>query len=153
VNGRAKRDVVRITDAPSSLSEDIEGRRRRYLLSMGIRIVCFVSAYFAHGWLRWVVVAGAVFIPYFAVVVANAGRTVRAGAPLPPVTPALRQLTGAATAPHATGRSADSGRPAAPDDLADADGPVGADRLVDAEAQWASQTAGSLVHDRTSAGS
>jgi len=135
VNGRAKRDVVRITDAPSSLSEDIEGRRRRYLLSMGIRIVCFVSAYFAHGWLRWVVVAGAVFIPYFAVVVANAGRSVRAGAPLPPVTPAARQLTGAATATQPTGRSAGS------------DGPAGAD------AQWASHTAGSLVHDRTSTGS
>ncbi len=152
MNGRAKRDVVRITDAPSSLSEDIEGRRRRYLLSMGIRIVCFVSAYFAHGWLRWVVVAGAVFIPYFAVVVANAGRTLRAGAPLPPVTPAARQLSGAAT-PTATGRAGGSGGPAAADDLAGADGPVGADRLADIEAQWASQTAGSLVHDRTSTGS
>ncbi len=146
--GRAKRDVVRITDARGSLSADIEGRRRRYLVSMGIRIGCFVSAYFAHGWLRWVVVAGAVFIPYFAVVVANAGRNLRADAPLPPVTPAARQLSGAtAPAPTRTGRSGESGGPGTADDLTEAD------RLADAGAQWASQTAGSLVHDRTSAGS
>jgi hypothetical protein len=122
------RDVVRITDAQGSLSEDIESRRRRYLISMTIRVVCFVSAGFAHGWLRWVFVAGAVFIPYFAVVIANAGRNLRAAAPLPPV---LRQEPALSTGPIDRG-------------------PATADP---ATAQWASHTSGSLVHDRTSSGS
>lgn len=121
-------DVVRITDARGSLSQDISDRRRAYLISMTIRVVCFVSAGLAHGWLRWVFVAGAVFIPYFAVVVANAGRNLRAAAPLPPVV----RLEPALTAGPADGVGDDGTRPGAN--------------------QWASQTSGSLVHDRTSSG-
>lgn len=41
---------------------------------MGIRTACFVAAIIATGWLRWILVAGAVFLPYVAVVIANAGR-------------------------------------------------------------------------------
>ncbi len=48
--------------------------RRRYALSMGIRTVCFVAAVaVGPGILRWVLVAAAVFLPLFAVVMANAG--------------------------------------------------------------------------------
>ena len=40
---------------------------------MGIRTVCFLSAVFVGpGWLRWVLVVGAVVLPYVAVVMANA---------------------------------------------------------------------------------
>ena len=67
-------EVVSITGARSGLSEDISGRTRRYLISMGIRTVCVVGAVIATGPLRWVLVAGAVLLPYIAVVVANAGR-------------------------------------------------------------------------------
>ena len=52
---------------------------RRYLLSMGIRTACFVLAVIALGVLHWTVVGwilviGAVILPYIAVVIANAKR-------------------------------------------------------------------------------
>ncbi len=71
---RSERDVYRITDAGVSLSADQAARTRRYLVSMGIRTVCFLGAVLASGWLRWALVAAAVTLPYVAVVVANAGR-------------------------------------------------------------------------------
>ncbi len=46
----------------------------RYAISMAIRTVCVVLAVVVDGPLRWVFVAGAVLLPYVAVVLANAGR-------------------------------------------------------------------------------
>jgi hypothetical protein len=58
-----------------SLAEDQARRARRYLVQMGLRLVCFLAAIFlADGWLRWVLVAAAVVLPYSAVLFANAGR-------------------------------------------------------------------------------
>jgi len=37
-------DSVRITSAQRPRSEDINGRQRRYLISMGIRTACFILA-------------------------------------------------------------------------------------------------------------
>jgi Protein of unknown function (DUF3099) len=76
--------VFRITGAPTSLTEDMRGRQRRYLLSMGLRTLCFVGAVLVSGPFRWVLVVGAVLLPYLAVVFANAGRT--AAQPPPPTT-------------------------------------------------------------------
>jgi hypothetical protein len=60
------------------MSEDIAYRQRRYLLMMGIRALCFVIAvvlFTNHfGWLAAIPALGAIFIPYFAVVIANGGR-------------------------------------------------------------------------------
>ena len=67
-------EVFSITGAQTSLTEDQSARTRRYLFSMLVRTACFVGAVVAQGWLRWVLIAGAVFLPYIAVVVANAGR-------------------------------------------------------------------------------
>jgi len=39
---------------------------------MLLRTLCFVGAVVADGWLRWTLVAGAIFLPYVAVVLANA---------------------------------------------------------------------------------
>ena len=75
--GMAKGDPVEvftITDAQRALSVEQVGRTRRYLISMGIRTVCVIAAIFVPGWPRWFLIAGAVVLPYFAVVVANAGR-------------------------------------------------------------------------------
>jgi Flp pilus assembly protein TadB len=70
----AKTDAVRITTARTSAAEDMRSRQRRYAVSMGIRTVCFVAAVaVGPGVLRWVLVAAAVFLPLFAVVMANAG--------------------------------------------------------------------------------
>lgn len=57
---------------------------RRYLVSMGIRTLCFLLAvWFLVGlhWTvaGWVMVAGAVVLPYIAVVMANATRARRPG--------------------------------------------------------------------------
>ena len=41
---------------------------------MGLRTVCFVGGIMAEGALRWTLIFGAVVLPYFAVVIANAGR-------------------------------------------------------------------------------
>ena len=64
--------AIRITTASTSRQDEIAQRQRRYLLSMSLRTACFIGAVLAEGWLRWVLVAGAVLLPYVAVVMANA---------------------------------------------------------------------------------
>lgn len=72
----ARDSAVRITTAGGSRGDDIALRQRRYLFSMGLRTLCFVGAVLVGpGWLRWVLVAGAVLLPYVAVVMANAVAT------------------------------------------------------------------------------
>jgi Mn2+/Fe2+ NRAMP family transporter len=66
------RDAVRITTASASRKDEIAGRQRRYVISMTIRTICFVAAILVGGWLRWVLVAAALLLPYVAVVMANA---------------------------------------------------------------------------------
>jgi hypothetical protein len=67
-----------VTEARRPLSEDIAYRERRYLIMMGIRLVCFVIAVVVFvnggGWLTAIPAVGAIAIPYFAVVFANGGR-------------------------------------------------------------------------------
>ena len=64
---------MRITSAAESRDADIASRQKRYLLSMGLRTVCFVGAIVVGGgWLRWVLVVAAILLPYVAVVMANA---------------------------------------------------------------------------------
>lgn len=95
------RKVFRITAAQSSLTEDVRGRQRRYVISMTIRTICVILAAvlwnverpFAWG----VLVAGAI-LPYIAVVIANAGRENAPTVPgtlLPPGSPA--ELTSRST--------------------------------------------------------
>jgi len=70
-----------ITSAPKSLRSDLAGRQRRYLISMIIRTVCFLLTVALPSPYRWFALAGAMILPYIAVVVANAGReTVLPGA-------------------------------------------------------------------------
>ena len=86
-------DVSLVTDAKRPLSEDIAFRERRYLLMMGIRVVCFVVAialFVAHaGWLAAIPAVGAIVIPYFAVVFANGGREPSSAGGLVPYEPNL----------------------------------------------------------------
>jgi Flp pilus assembly protein TadB len=80
----AKSDAVRITTARSSAADDMRSRQRRYAISMTIRLVCFVGAVaVGPGVLRWVLVAAAVFLPLFAVVMANANDQRHDGFSLP----------------------------------------------------------------------
>jgi hypothetical protein len=81
---------VSITSAPAALSDDVAARTRRYLVQMSIRMVCFAGAVLVDHWTRWVLLVGAVVLPYIAVVLANAGRERRAEpASLTDVRPAL----------------------------------------------------------------
>ena len=66
--------VYRITGVGRGLAEEQHERTRRYLISMGVRTACFLGAVVASGWLRWILIAAAVLLPYLAVVFANAGR-------------------------------------------------------------------------------
>lgn len=67
-------EVFTITSASRGLSEQQPDRTKRYLISMAIRTGCVIAAIFTPGWLRWAFIAGAVTLPYFAVVLANGGR-------------------------------------------------------------------------------
>jgi Protein of unknown function (DUF3099) len=67
-----------VTEARTGHSADIAYRERRYLIMMGIRTVCFLTAllmFVNHlGWLTAIPLVGALVIPYFAVIFANGGR-------------------------------------------------------------------------------
>ncbi len=70
---RDRDEAVRITTASSNAQDEIWARQRRYIYSMGVRTICFLGAIVVGpGWLRWVLVAAAVLLPYVAVVMANA---------------------------------------------------------------------------------
>jgi hypothetical protein len=67
------RDAIRITTVRPSPALDTARRQRRYLISMAIRTACVVGAVaLGPGWLRWVLIAGAVALPQIAVIAANA---------------------------------------------------------------------------------
>lgn len=76
-------EVFSITSAAASQSEELGGREKRYAISMGIRTLCFLGAVVVDGPLRWVLIAGAVFLPYTSVVLANAGVRKRGAGPSP----------------------------------------------------------------------
>lgn len=72
------RHPQQITSADTALDDDMKSRIIKYSITMTIRTLCFVAAYFAfissQQVLMWVFVAGAVLLPYPAVIFANAGR-------------------------------------------------------------------------------
>ena len=95
---RRNEPVASVTTAAEGRSSDLASRQRRYLITMGIRLACLPLAVLVDGWLRWFFIAGAVVLPYVAVVIANATRRPPAGT-LAPVTPPVRpQLPPAPTA-------------------------------------------------------
>lgn len=60
-----------VTQVPISPEQDRMHRMKVYTLTMLIRTVCLVLLVLVDGWLVWVFAAGAIFLPYFAVVIAN----------------------------------------------------------------------------------
>lgn len=67
-------DVARITSASPAHSVDLGSRQRRYVVSMTIRTVCFlVGVITIPAWYAWVFLVASIFLPYVAVVMANAG--------------------------------------------------------------------------------
>lgn len=87
-------ESVRITSASAPQSESRRQRERRYMLSMGLRVLCLVGAVFVtEPYLRGVLLVGAVFLPYVAVVVANEGTRRSDGFELRPIDHAAGQLS------------------------------------------------------------
>jgi uncharacterized membrane protein len=66
-------EPVLITEAEPSLDEQLATRRNKYLLMMLTRIVCLIMAavFYRNPWLLAVFVAGAVVLPWAAVLIAN----------------------------------------------------------------------------------
>ena len=83
---RAPQTAV-ITDAREAASQEISARMLHYGLAMGFRMACFIGMVFVDGWIRWALLAFAVFLPYVAVLLANqvdqrtVESSVEAGAP------------------------------------------------------------------------
>ena len=68
-----------VTTAPEARTEDQARRLKHYLVTMSIRTACFVLLVVIDHPIRWLFAAGAVFLPFFAVVAANAVRPRVAG--------------------------------------------------------------------------
>lgn len=62
-----------ITTLPPSPEAERRSRMIKYTIAMSIRVLCIVALLFAQGWWLAVFAAGAIFLPYFAVVMANVG--------------------------------------------------------------------------------
>ena len=72
-------DAPSATSLPRAPRDEVGARSTRYLVTMGIRIVCFVLMVLItpYGWYTWVFGAAAIFLPYIAVVSANVGQEAR----------------------------------------------------------------------------
>jgi len=60
-----------ITTLPPSPEAERRTRMIKYTIAMSIRVLCIIGLVFAKGWWLAVFAAGAIFLPYFAVVLAN----------------------------------------------------------------------------------
>jgi hypothetical protein len=78
-----KQPIQSATSLPPSPDAERRSRMIKYLVTMSIRIVCFIVAIFIHNWWALIPIAGAVLLPYVAVVLANT-------VVQPPVTPVER---------------------------------------------------------------
>lgn len=69
------KQTATITSLPPSLADDQRRRMISYTITMSIRVVCIVLCIIVPGWWALIPAAGAIFLPYFAVVIANAADT------------------------------------------------------------------------------
>ena len=60
-----------ITTLPLSPEAERRSRMIKYSIAMSIRVLCVIGLLFARGWWLAVFAAGAIFLPYIAVVLAN----------------------------------------------------------------------------------
>ena len=61
-----------ITALPRSPQDDRRSRMIQYTVAMTIRLICIVLCLFVRDWWLLIPAAGAIFLPYVAVVLANA---------------------------------------------------------------------------------
>jgi hypothetical protein len=68
-----KQSQQSVTSLPPSPEDERRSRMIKYLVTMSIRIVCLVLMLFVQGWWLAICAAGAILLPYFAVVLGNVG--------------------------------------------------------------------------------
>ncbi|MEJ3404073.1 DUF3099 domain-containing protein [Rathayibacter sp. YIM 133350] len=78
-----------ITTLPPSPEDERRARMIKYTVAMSIRVVCIIALLFARGWWLAVFAAGAILLPYVAVVLANVGSNPQKAGVLRPGTLAL----------------------------------------------------------------
>jgi hypothetical protein len=62
-----------ITSVPTAPDKERHDRMVKYTVAMSIRVLCLISLIWVRGWWILIPAAGAIFLPYFAVVIANVG--------------------------------------------------------------------------------
>ncbi len=73
-----------ITSLAPSPEDDRRARMLRYSIAMGVRLVCIFACFFTPGWWLLIPAAGAIFLPYVAVVLANVSMKANSDAVLRP---------------------------------------------------------------------
>ncbi|MGC0370979.1 DUF3099 domain-containing protein [Microbacterium sp. SLBN-111] len=87
------------TSLPQAPGDDAGSRFAKYMVMMGIRVACFAAMALVtpYGWYTFVFAAGAIFLPYLAVVVANVGQDAK----VPEAVNPERMIEAAPTTPAA----------------------------------------------------
>ncbi|MCZ4096147.1 DUF3099 domain-containing protein [Streptomyces sp. SID13666] len=88
-------EVFRITGARTGLTQDVQGRQRRYVISMLVRtasVIATVTLWNVQRPLAWVALVLGALLPYVAVVIANAGRANAPSLPSSFVPPPTRPM-------------------------------------------------------------
>ena len=67
-----KKTVQNATSLPAAPMDERRVRVIKYSVAMAIRMICIVMMLFAQGWWLLLFAMGAIFLPYFAVIIANA---------------------------------------------------------------------------------
>ena len=62
-----------ITSLPPSPDDERRSRMRKYTIAMSVRMLCILLVFVVPGWWMWVFAAGAIVLPYIAVVLASVG--------------------------------------------------------------------------------
>ncbi|VTR77774.1 DUF3099 domain-containing protein [Cellulomonas hominis] len=135
-----------ITSAPEPLAADQARRERRYLIQMGIRIVCFLLAVllwqYVPMWVSLVLIVGAVVLPYTAVLFANAGRERRDAGPVPVLPPVLDAGPAATPWPAAPPAGPRAEAPVPPDEPVRPEQPIRPDDPADPDDETRDHPAG-----------
>ena len=78
-----------VTSLDISPEQERRSRFVKYAIAMTVRVICLLLGVVVKGWFMWVCFAGAILLPYFAVVIANTQgssgkRSTSAEAPIAP---------------------------------------------------------------------
>lgn len=65
--------IAAITALPPSPTDDRRARMVKYLIAMGVRLVCIAMCFVVQGWWLAIFAIAAIVLPYFAVILANVG--------------------------------------------------------------------------------